>query len=63
MTYSRIMGRPKLPESKVHIGCRVAPVIKAALDKIADEGQWKPAQTLEILLKSHPRVKAEMKGK
>lgn len=53
-----------MEKTKVHVGCRVEPDIKAVMDRIATEGQWKSAQTLEILIKSHPRVKAEIrKGK
>ncbi len=56
------MGRTKLPDKKVHVGCRVRPDVKKALDSIAISGKWKPAQVLEIVVLESPRVKAAMRN-
>ncbi len=55
------MGRKLIPGKKVHIGCRVEPAVKRAIEKIASDGLWKPAQAVEILIKESPRLKAEMR--
>lgn len=55
------MGRIKLPDKKVHVGCRVKPAVKKALDSIALSGKWKPAQALEIVVLESPRIKAAMR--
>lgn len=55
------MGRVKITDKKVHVGCRVKPSIKKALDSIAAGGKWKPAQALEIVVLESPRIKAELR--
>jgi hypothetical protein len=55
------MGRTASPDTKVQIGGRVAPIIKLVIDEIADREQRTASQTLEILLKESPRIKAKLR--
>ncbi len=56
------MGRIKVPDKKIHVGCRVKPDIKKALDSIAEGGKWKPSQALEIVVLESPRIKAALRN-
>lgn len=56
----RGMGRRTLPESKIPISSRVAPVVKSVIDSVAELEQRTASQAIEILLKESPRVKARL---
>ena len=55
------MGRKASPDTKVQITGRVAPVVKLAIDEIANKEQRTTSQALEILLKESPRIKVKIR--
>lgn len=57
------MGRPKLTEQKAQIAARVGSKVKAAIEVLTEEECRTQSQTIELLLKESPRIKAQLRKK